>query len=150
MRDEAVLYIIHVLGAFADPLYDGLPNQEVSMPSILIIEDTDDLRGMIRDFVTRLSYEVYEASDGLQGIKMAQSLRPSLILLDLMMPTASGDLTLGFIRSTPQLKNTPVIVISAHPNATNIASDLGANACLLKPFSIRELKDLISQLAPIS
>jgi CheY-like chemotaxis protein len=116
--------------------------------TILIIEDAEEMRELLRNFLSRMNYDVKEATDGLEGIKMAQSLRPDLIVLDLMMPVAAGDLTLGFLRSTEALKKIPVIVTSAHPNARNIAAQLGANACLDKPFHMNELKDLIAQLVP--
>src|SRR5215470_7951878 len=119
------------------------------MPTILIIEDTDEMRTLIRDFIARLNYDVYEAADGLEGIKMAKAVAPDLIILDLMMPVASGDLALGFIRSTDNLKKVPVIVTSAHPNAYNISQQLGADACLLKPFKFDELKDLVTRLVPV-
>jgi CheY-like chemotaxis protein len=118
------------------------------MATILVIEDAEEMRDMLRNFLSRMNYEVFEANDGLEGIKMAQSLRPDLIVLDLMMPVAAGDLALGFIRSTETLRKTPVIVTSAHPNARNIATQLGANACLGKPFHMNELKDLITELVP--
>ncbi len=120
------------------------------MATILIIEDSFELRQMICAFVSQLQYEVYEANDGLEGIKMAQAVRPDLILLDLMMPVASGDLALGFIRSTKGLEKIPVIVISAHPNADRIAQQLEANACLKKPFRLNELADLLRELVPVA
>jgi two-component system, cell cycle response regulator DivK len=119
---------------------------EVGVATILVVEDAEEMRQLLRDFLGRLNYEVVEATDGLEGIKMAQALRPDLIVLDLMMPVAAGDLTLGFLRSTESLKKIPVIVTSAHPNARNIASKLGANACLDKPFHMNDLKDLIAEL----
>ncbi len=120
------------------------------MPTVLIIEDAEEMRDLLGNYMQRLGYEVIEANDGLEGIKLAQSLRPDLIVLDLMMPVATGDFTLGFLRSTEALKKIPVIVTSAHPNARNIAAQLGANACLGKPFHMDELRELITQLAPVT
>ncbi len=120
------------------------------MAIILIIEDSVELRQMLCAFISQLQYEVYEAGDGLEGIKMAQAVKPDLILLDLMMPVASGDLALGFIRSTKDLEKTPVIVISAHPNAERIAEQLAANACLKKPFRLHELAALLQELVPVA
>jgi two-component system response regulator RpaA len=122
---------------------------EEEMPTILIIEDVQELREMLANFVHRLGYEAVEAKDGLDGIKLAQAYKPSLIILDLMMPLASGDLTLGFIRSTEGLKEIPVLVASAHPKAREIAEQLGAEACLEKPFGFPELQEKIAQLLPV-
>jgi two-component system, cell cycle response regulator DivK len=119
------------------------------LATILIIEDAEEMRELLRDMLGRLNYEVVEANDGLEGIKIAQSVRPDLIVLDLMMPVASGDFTLGFLRSTELLKKIPVIVTSAHPNAHNIAAQLGATACLGKPFHLNKLRDLITELVPV-
>ncbi len=120
------------------------------MATILIIEDAEELRQMLCTYVSQLHYDVYEASDGLEGIKMAQAVKPDLILLDLMMPVASGDLALGFIRSTKGLEKTPVIVISAHPNASRIAEQLEANAYLKKPFRLDQLRALLEEHIPIA
>jgi DNA-binding response OmpR family regulator len=118
------------------------------MPSVLIIEDAQELREMLGMFLSRLGYEIFEATNGLDGLKMAKMMYPSLIILDLMMPVAAGDLTLGFLRSTDSLKNIPVIVTSAHPNAKAIAKQLGAEACLEKPFSFEELRAVVDKFVP--
>lgn len=118
------------------------------MPSVLIIEDAQELREMLGMFLSRLGYEIFEATNGLDGLKMAKMMYPSLIILDLMMPVAAGDLTLGFLRSTDSLKNIPVIVTSAHPNAKTIAKQLGAEACLEKPFSFEELRAVVDKFLP--
>ncbi len=120
------------------------------MATILIIEDAEELRQMLCSYISQLHYDVYEAGDGLEGIKMAQAIKPDLILLDLMMPVASGDLALGFIRSTKGLEKTPVIVISAHPNANRIAEQLNANAYLKKPFRLDQLRELLEEHIPIA
>jgi CheY-like chemotaxis protein len=116
------------------------------MPTILIIEDTDEMRTMLSSFLNRVGYETLEATNGLDGIKMARAHTPALILLDLMMPVAQGDLALGFIRSTAGISHIPVIVTSAHPGARRIAEQLGANDCLMKPFNLPELRDKINAL----
>lgn len=121
------------------------------MQTVLIIEDAPEMRKMLTLFVERMGYEVFEANDGLEGLKLAQALKPALIILDLMMPIASGDLTLGYIRSAEDIKQTPVIVTSAHPKAQQISQDLGANVCLTKPYDFGELKTWIQRLiTPLS
>ncbi len=120
------------------------------MATILVIEDAEELRQMLCTYISQLQYEVYEAGDGLEGIKVAQAIKPDLILLDLMMPVASGDLALGFIRCTKGLERTPVIVVSAHPNAERIAEQLEADAYLKKPFRLHQLRELLQQLIPVA
>ena len=62
------------------------------------------------------------------------------------MPVASGDVVLGFIRSTPELQDIKVIVVSAYPEAPKIAEQLGADACLMKPIEIDEMNEIIERL----
>jgi DNA-binding response OmpR family regulator len=118
---------------------------EGSMARVLIIEDSEEMSDLLASYFTRLGFEVDEAKNGLDGLKAAQQLRPELIVLDLMMPVASGDFTLGYIRSTESLKNTPVIITSAHPKARIIADKLQA-ACLEKPFSLPDLAALVERM----
>ncbi|HRE47329.1 MAG TPA: response regulator [Aggregatilineales bacterium] len=115
------------------------------MAHILIIEDTEELREMMTTLVQRMGHEVSVAQDGLEGVRAAKTSRPDLIILDLMMPVASGDLTLGYLRSTDTFKHVPVIVVSAHPSAKAIADKLQAH-CIEKPFGFPELKALIDRL----
>jgi len=116
--------------------------------TVLVIEDADDMRDMLSTILSRYGYQVEEARDGLEGIKIARALHPAAIILDLMMPMAAGDFALGFLRSTPELKNTPVIVVSAHPKAQEIGEKLGAQAILGKPFDMRQLRSLLETYIP--
>lgn len=87
-----------------------------------------------------------EACDGLEGVRVALSDRPDLILLDLMMPTASGDSALSFMRGTPSLNDIPIVVVSAHPDVEQIATQLGADSWLAKPIKYDELRRCINQM----
>lgn len=113
------------------------------MPTVLIVEDDPDLREIMSIVVGYLGYEAVTAGDGLEGLKMARSVKPDLIILDLMMPTAGGDLTLGFMRSTESMKHIPVIVISAHQKADVIGEKLDAQAIIRKPFDMEHLREQI-------
>jgi CheY-like chemotaxis protein len=116
------------------------------MTKVLIVEDTDEMRTLLKSYLERmLKLEVIEAVNGLEGIKLARLEQPDVIILDLMMPVAGGDLALGFLRSTPPLNNIPVIVSSAHPNAQRIAQQLGAAACLKKPYDLFTLREAIEK-----
>ncbi|MCC7206737.1 MAG: response regulator [Anaerolineae bacterium] len=115
------------------------------MARVLIVEDSEEMSDLLSSYFSRLGFEVDEAKNGLDGLKAAQKLRPDLIVLDLMMPVASGDFTLGYIRSTESLKNIPVIITSAHPKARAIADKLHAS-CLEKPFSLPELAAMVESL----
>src|SRR5262245_3248949 len=105
------------------------------MARILIVEDDSELRKLWEIYLKQLGHEVYHAIDGLEALYQARYYVPDLILLDLMMPTASGDLVLGFLRSTDNLKRIPVLVVSAHHNIAELAEQYEADGYLRKPCS---------------
>jgi CheY-like chemotaxis protein len=116
------------------------------MAKILVVEDIPDMRQMMVDLVENMGHVVLQARDGVEGVRMAITDRPNLILLDLMMPTASGDSALSFMRGTPALSDIPIIVVSAHPDVAQIAAQLGANAWLTKPVVYNDLRRCINQV----
>jgi PleD family two-component response regulator len=76
---------------------------------ILVVEDQEDLRGILRDLLTRSGYEVAEAADGRDGVAKAQSERPDLILMDIQLPVLDGYEATRQIKADPNLKATPII-----------------------------------------
>jgi CheY-like chemotaxis protein len=116
------------------------------MAKILVVEDIPDTRQMMVDLLENLGHVVSQARDGVEGVRVAITDRPDLILLDLMMPTASGDSALSFMRGTPDLSSIPIIVVSAHPDVEQIATQLGANAWLAKPVMYDELRRCINKV----
>ena len=116
------------------------------MAKILVVEDSPDTRQMMTDLLENLGHSVSEARDGLEGVRVALSERPDLILLDLMMPTASGDSALSFMRGTPGLTEIPIMVVSAHPDVEQIATRLGADGWLAKPIMFDELRRRINDM----
>jgi len=116
------------------------------MARVLVIEDAEDVRQLIVDVLTMMDHTPIEARDGLAGVQAALSDRPDLIVMDLMMPAASGESALQFIRGTPQIADLPVLVVSAHSDIRQIASQGGADAWLSKPVEIQKLRDQIAKL----
>ena len=113
------------------------------MANVLVVEDSPDARLLLRDLLEGLNHTVTEANDGLEGVKIALTNRPDLIVLDLMMPAASGDSALKFMRGTPELADIPVLVVSAHPDIAWIAKQHGVDAWVAKPITIKELSQKI-------
>jgi CheY-like chemotaxis protein len=109
------------------------------MANILVVEDHADARQLMRDVLEGLGHTVEEAEDGLAGVKTAMSTRFDLIIMDLMMPAASGDSALRFMRGTPGLETVPILVVSAHHDIARIAQQNGATAWISKPVRIDEL-----------
>src|SRR5258708_38831781 len=109
-------------------------------PTILICDDEPSLRELMR-ISLRPDYTFVEAAHVAEAIKLAAATRPDLVLLDVMMPGGSGLTVLEHLRNDPELKDTPVVVISAFAADRDhlAASDAGANSFLKKPFDPEEL-----------
>lgn len=116
------------------------------MAVVLIVEDDPELRKLWEIFLKQMGHEVHQAVDGLEALYQARFYNPDLIVLDLMMPTASGDLVLGFVRSTAQLKKTPVLVVSAVHNIANLAEQYEADGFLKKPFGMEEFRKAVQAM----
>jgi CheY-like chemotaxis protein len=112
----------------------------------MVVEDAEDIRLLLVDVLELMGHTVTEVKDGLSAVREALTKRPDLIIMDLMMPSASGDSALKFIRGTPDLATLPVLVLSAHVDVQHIAMVNGANAWMSKPVEIAALRDKISEL----
>ncbi|HEY4347399.1 MAG TPA: response regulator [Gaiellaceae bacterium] len=122
----------------------------MSEATILICDDEPSLRELMRiSLPPELS--VTEASSASEAIELAERVRPDVVLLDVMMPGASGLTVLEWIRNHPELKNAAVVIISAFASESDqlAALDAGATAFLKKPFDPLELEALVEEmLAP--
>ncbi len=116
------------------------------MAAVLVVEDSADARQLLHDLLEGLGHHVTDASDGLECVKMAMTNRPDLIILDLMMPAASGDSALVFMRGTPELSDIPILVVSAHTDVARIAARNGADGWLAKPVSMDDLSRKIESI----
>jgi DNA-binding response OmpR family regulator len=115
---------------------------------ILTIEDTQDIRRLIAMTMEFGNHEVFEATNGAEGLALARSKRPHLILLDVMMPGIDGLGVARQLADDPELQHIPVIMISALGGEHDIEAGLkaGARFYLVKPFSPRELLDKVAHL----
>ena len=84
------------------------------MTKILYVEDNDDNVYMLRGRLTRAGFEVAVATDGLQGVAMAASEAPDLILMDLSLPVLDGWEATSRLKSAPATRPIPIIALSAH------------------------------------
>jgi len=116
-------------------------------PKILICDDEDVLRALVRAILERGDYEVVEARDGNEAVELAIAERPHLVLLDMMMPGRTGVEVLEHLRSDPSLSAIPVIMLTARTqeNDRAAANDAGATLFLPKPFSPSELAALVEE-----
>ncbi|MDT9001714.1 response regulator [Paucibacter sp. APW11] len=119
------------------------------MKKILIVEDQDEIRELIRVTLEFESYEIHEAGDGDTGLALAQKLKPDLVLLDVMMPGGLDGLKVcQRIKSDAALKRTKVVMLSAKGTAADrqAGSQAGADQYLIKPFSPLELISVINKV----
>jgi CheY-like chemotaxis protein len=116
------------------------------MATILIVEDDKEMQELLQLALARRGHEVFLSPNGVDALYQISYHKPNLIILDLMMPWASGDAVLGFIRSTDQLKHTRVLVVSAHPNGEEIAHQLQADGFLSKPVDMPTFTKQVERL----
>ncbi len=115
-----------------------------SASPILIIDDDADIRDFISMALTDEGYTVIAAQDGIQALEMIQQTRPSLILLDVLMPQMDGWDFLSALTYTPAPR-VPVIVLSAMRNVSESLQRPGIDGFLSKPFELDELLALVAQ-----
>ena len=113
--------------------------------TVLLVEDTEDNRFMMRRLLEMSGYRVVEATNGDEAVKLAETERPGLILMDLSLPVIDGLAATRLIRKLPQLAKTPIIAVSAHDTSDflNEALQAGCNSYITKPIDFNELEQLI-------
>jgi len=118
------------------------------MSLVLLVEDTEDNRFMMRRLLELSGYEVVEARNGEEAVLMAKEKRPQLILMDLSLPIIDGLAATRRIRDLPGLKEVPIVAVSAHDTADFHAEALaaGCNSYITKPIDFGQLEVLIERL----
>lgn len=109
--------------------------------SVVIVEDEQDIAQLIRFHVEREGFEAYVAMSGFEGFELARSVKPSLILLDIMLPDLDGLEVCKRLKRDSQLASIPVIMVSARGEESDVVVglELGAEDYVTKPFSPRVL-----------
>jgi two-component system cell cycle response regulator DivK len=108
---------------------------------ILMVEDTEDNRQILRDLFAATDYELFEAADGAAGIEMAKAHKPDLILMDIQLPVLDGYETTRRLKADPALRDIPVIAVTSYALSGDEtkARAAGCDAYVTKPFSPRLL-----------
>lgn len=116
--------------------------------TVLIVDDEKDLRDSVSMALEAQGYDVVIAGDGMEGISVAAEYAPSLILVDYRMPELNGVEFLDMLRNTEGLTDTPVVIITVDPelDLRKNASQLGIQGFLVKPFSMEELMQTVTNL----
>jgi len=118
--------------------------------TILYVEDNEYNLKIVRQLLSRTTYQLIEAMDGEQGVATARRELPDLILMDIQLPKISGLDATRELRADPKTAHIPIITITsfALSGDSEKAKEAGATAYLAKPYSPRELLQIIRQLAP--
>jgi DNA-binding response OmpR family regulator len=108
---------------------------------ILVVEDEHDLGEVLAYNLRRERFQVTTAATGRTGLEAARSGRPDLILLDLMLPDLDGLEVCRLVRQDPQISGTPIIMLTAKVEESDVVVGLGVGAddYVLKPFRVKEL-----------
>ena len=117
---------------------------------ILVIEDTEDNRQIIRDLLTSFVYVLLVAVDGAEGVAMAEAHYPDLILMDIQLPVLDGYEATRRIRAIPELAEVPIIAVTSYALSGDEAKtrEAGCDGYIAKPFSPRQLLAKVREFLP--
>ena len=117
---------------------------------ILVVEDQEDNRQILRDLLANAGYEMLEAEDGQQALNAIAKQRPDLILMDIQLPILDGYEATRRIKADPSLKDIPIIVVTSYALSGDEekARACGCDAYVAKPYSPRALLAKIRQYLP--
>ena len=108
---------------------------------ILVVEDTEDNRQILRDLLGMAGYDMVEAHDGAEGVAMAAEHRPDLILMAIQMPVMDGYEATRQIKANPELKAIPIVAVTSYALSGDEQKtrDAGCDAYIAKPYSPRQM-----------
>jgi two-component system cell cycle response regulator DivK len=114
---------------------------------ILVIEDQEDNRKIIRDLLKSVNYDIIEAVSGQMGVNLAETHRPDLILMDIQLPDFNGYEATKRIKAIPALRSIPIIAVTSYALSgdDSKALDAGCDDYVSKPFSPRALLKKIQE-----
>jgi two-component system cell cycle response regulator DivK len=118
--------------------------------TILVVEDHEDNRRIMRDLLMSSGYEVIEAVTGEEGVTAAETYRPDLILMDVQLPGMDGYEATRRIKANHDLQKVPIIVVTSYALSGDDvkAFEAGCDAYVMKPYSPRELLARVHEFLP--
>jgi two-component system cell cycle response regulator DivK len=116
----------------------------------LVVEDHEDNRRILRDLLTSAGYEPIEAVSGEEGVALAETHRPDLILMDIQLPGLDGYEATRRIKANPALRQIPIIAVTSYALSGDEvkAKEAGCDAYVTKPFSPRALLAKVREYLP--
>ena len=139
------------LNSFAESVPDrksDCVDNNKELVTVLLVEDTEDNRQMMKRLLEMSGFRVVEAINGVEAVEVANQERPQIILMDLSLPFIDGLAATRRIRSLPALCKVPIVAVSAHDTADfhSEALEAGCNAYITKPIDYPELENLVNRL----
>lgn len=124
--------------------------QQHASRTVMVVEDYEDNRFMMKWWLEVRGYRVVEASNGLEAVRVAQLECPDLILMDLSLPLIDGLTAALRIREFKYLRDVPIVVISGHDEVKfcQAALTAGCNEFVTKPINLDQLEDLLNRFLP--
>jgi len=121
--------------------------EERTARTIMVVEDYDDTRILLRHGLEGMGYSVLEASNGQEAVDIAGREHPDLILMDLDLPILDGIAATQRIRQQSQMENVPIVAVTAYPMSyTHVkAFAKGCNEYMPKPIDMSELAELVDR-----
>jgi DNA-binding response OmpR family regulator len=118
------------------------------MAKILIAEDERDIRDLVAFTLRFAGYEVVTAANGEEAVQQASKENPDLILMDVRMPRMTGYEACRILKADPEMKDVPIVFLSAKGQESEIQTGLeaGAEEYLLKPFAPDQLTDRVKSI----
>ncbi|HEX8176057.1 MAG TPA: response regulator [Pyrinomonadaceae bacterium] len=116
--------------------------------TILVVDDFDDTRLMMRLWLEKRGYRVVEASDGAEALEVARRELPHLVIMDIEMPEMDGLTATRLIREDAALRDVPIVAVSAYGEEhwRDRAIEAGCNEYVSTPFEPKQLNELIKSL----
>jgi two-component system, cell cycle response regulator DivK len=117
---------------------------------ILVVEDQEDNRQILRDLLTKNGFEIAEAENGEEALLAVAKQRPDLILMDIQLPLLDGYEATRRIKANPELRSIPIIVVTSYALSGDEAKarEAGCDAYVTKPYSPRQLLAKIKEYLP--
>ena len=116
-------------------------------PLVLVVDDEAPIRTLISNSLREHGYRTVEASDGVEGLRMATELRPAAVVLDIELPALDGTSILQSLRSNPDTSLLPIIGMSGYE--IDPADERSFTCFLQKPFSPADVVFVLAQVAPV-
>src|SRR5215213_470913 len=115
--------------------------------TIMVVEDYDDTRALLKFGLEGMGYSVLEATNGQEAVDIAERERPDLILMDLDLPILDGIAATQRIRQQPEMESVPIVAVTAYPMSyTHVkAFAKGCNEYMPKPIDMSDLAELVDR-----